>query len=51
MIGGTTSYDTDATSLRALLEEWQSGATNAVRVSHIRNGGGLNGFSPNTATR
>lgn len=43
MIGGTTSYDTDFTALRALLEEWHSGDNRSTRISDIENGGGKNG--------
>ena len=41
--GGATSYDNNLTALHALQAEWSSGASNATRISDIRNGGGLNG--------
>jgi len=44
-VGGTTSYDENLTALKALRAEWNSAASNAVRISHIRGttSGGLNG--------
>jgi hypothetical protein len=50
LIGGTAVYDdlsTDAhkTALAAILREWRSGQALAIRVAHLRAGGGLNGNS------
>src|SRR5207249_9161495 len=43
LIGGTTSYDADVSALVNIIAEWTSANTNAVRIDHLRNGGGLNG--------
>ncbi len=44
LIAGTTVYDTNADALQAILAEWaRTDLGYAVRVSHLRNGGGLNG--------
>ena len=45
LIGGSTTYDFDFDALHALQAEW--GRTDlgfAARVSHLKNGGGLNGL-------
>jgi uncharacterized delta-60 repeat protein len=45
LIGGTTAYDADAAALESLRAEWASSGSIAVRIDHVRNGGGLNGTS------
>ena len=52
LIAGYTDYDSSTLAndlaLESILAEWQSAATYATRISHLKNGGGLNG--PNTLT-
>jgi hypothetical protein len=43
LIGGTTDYDANDTALRAILAEWASRRSFAVRIDNLRNGGGSNG--------
>jgi Ca2+-binding RTX toxin-like protein len=43
VLGGTTNYDANDAALLSVLAEWQSGNSYAVRISHLKNGGGLNG--------
>jgi hypothetical protein len=43
VIGGTTSYSSNDLALMSILAEWQSGNSYAVRLSHLKLGGGLNG--------
>jgi hypothetical protein len=43
LIGGTTAYDANTTALMSILAEWQSSNSYATRISHLKNGGGLNG--------
>ena len=43
LIAGNTSYDADVAALSSIIAEWSSASTNAVRIAHLRNGGGLNG--------
>jgi hypothetical protein len=42
VIGSNTNFDSNLPALSSILAEWQSSNTFAVRVSHLRNGGGLN---------
>jgi Ca2+-binding RTX toxin-like protein len=42
VIAGSTIYDSDIPALTALLDEWTSADSNSTRISHIRNGTGLN---------
>ena len=51
LIGGYTVYDSNTTALLALLQEWtRTDVEFAIRINHLRNGGGLNGSQLNTAT-
>lgn len=51
LIGGYTRYyDSDATSLGALRDEWTSDQDYGLRVAHLRSGGGLNGTTVLNAT-
>jgi uncharacterized delta-60 repeat protein len=43
IIGGSTAYDTNIPALQSLIAEWSAPTLFSVRVSNIRNGGGLNG--------
>jgi hypothetical protein len=47
LIAGYTNYDLSSTAnylaLESILAEWQSANSYATRISHIKNGGGLNG--------
>ena len=44
LIGGTTAYDNNSAALESLSAEWRrDDITNAERITHLRNGGGLNG--------
>jgi hypothetical protein len=44
LIGGTTSFDNNATALAAVLAEWsRTDADYATRIAHLTTGGGLNG--------
>lgn len=43
LIAGTTAYDANQTALAAIMAEWTSGNSYAIRVSNLRNGSGLNG--------
>jgi len=44
LIGGTTAYDANETALLAVLREWsRNDLSDADRVAHLQNGGGLNG--------
>jgi Ca2+-binding RTX toxin-like protein len=49
LIDGTTSYDKNLAALLSFLAEWQSANDYQTRVSHLRNGGGLNGSNKLTA--
>ncbi|MBA2708671.1 MAG: PKD domain-containing protein [Gemmatimonadaceae bacterium] len=40
IVAGTTSYDSNAIALNAIMAEWTSGRTYAERVSNVRNGTG-----------
>jgi hypothetical protein len=44
-IAGKTSFDSNVVALTRLLAEWQSANSYAVRIAHLKNGGGLNGTS------
>jgi Ca2+-binding RTX toxin-like protein len=44
LIGGTTDHDSNSAALLALLAEWSSADSFAVRVANLTNGGGLNGL-------
>ena len=52
LVSGPTAYDDNPVALRALINEWsRTDATYAVRVDHLRNGGGANGaYRLNTST-
>jgi hypothetical protein len=47
LIAGSTNFDSSSLAndlaLDSILAEWQSGNSYATRISHIKNGGGLNG--------
>jgi hypothetical protein len=43
LIGCSTAYDANNSVLMSFLAEWQSANSYAVRVAHLRQGGGLNG--------
>ena len=43
LIGGTTSHDASDVALMAIMSEWTSGHSYALRVYNLQNGGGLNG--------
>jgi hypothetical protein len=43
VISSYTAYDANLSALSSILAEWQSSNTFDQRVSHLRNGGGLNG--------
>jgi Ca2+-binding RTX toxin-like protein len=47
LIGGFTDFDSSSVAhdlaLESILAEWQSSNSYATRISHIKNGGGLNG--------
>src|SRR5262249_42311453 len=43
LIAGFTVHDANAEALRAVLAEWTSASSYAVRVGHLPQGGGLNG--------
>lgn len=43
LIGGNSSLSTNVASLAAIRNEWTSGNSYALRVSHLLTGGGLNG--------
>jgi uncharacterized delta-60 repeat protein len=43
IIAGTTDHDADLGALIAIQDEWISKAHVNTRISHLRNGGGLNG--------
>jgi streptogramin lyase/Ca2+-binding RTX toxin-like protein len=43
LIAGSTSHDEDDAALQAILDEWTSGNSYAIRVDNIRNGTGANG--------
>ena len=44
VIGGSTTLDNNNDALDSILKEWQSASDSyAVRISYIKNGGGLNG--------
>jgi Ca2+-binding RTX toxin-like protein len=43
VIGASTLYDANAAALTALLAEWKSSQNYDDRLSHLQNGGGLNG--------
>jgi PhoPQ-activated pathogenicity-related protein len=45
IISGYTDYDANFAALQSILAEWQSANSYATRISHIKNGGGLNGSS------
>jgi hypothetical protein len=49
LIGDATTFDTMSTAnenaLMSILAEWQSANSYALRISHLKNGGGLNGTS------
>jgi len=54
LIGGTTSFDTNMTTLMAIRDEWVQAIPYEARVDHLRNGGGLNGtirLAPSTVTQ
>jgi hypothetical protein len=44
-IAGSTGFDSNIAALTGILAEWQSANTYSVRISHLKNGGGLNGTS------
>jgi Ca2+-binding RTX toxin-like protein len=52
LIGNRTSYDTNASALKAIIDEWELlSVDHMVRMSHIRNGVGANGaYKLNTNT-
>ena len=50
LIGGTTSYDDNAEALAAILAEWISARSYAVRVANIRSGATTGGFAQNSGT-
>jgi len=51
LVANSTTYDNDEVALMAILLEWGSANTYAVRVNHIRSGGGANGgFTLNSVT-
>ncbi|MDB5386132.1 MAG: cya 3, partial [Planctomycetaceae bacterium] len=43
LVGGTTSHDGNLTELQAIQQEWITDADFQTRISHLENGGGLNG--------
>ena len=43
VIGGSTGFDRNAAALASILAEWQSANPYALRINHLRLGGGLNG--------
>src|SRR5262249_55242427 len=43
LIAGRAAYDSNRVALQAILAEWTTTNTYAVRVDHLKNGTGLNG--------
>ena len=42
-IGGATAYDANVAALDAILNEWASSSTYAIRINNLLIGGGLSG--------
>lgn len=50
LIGGTTSHSGNSASLAAIMAEWTSANTYAIRIANLLNGGGANGSTALNAT-
>jgi len=50
LIGGTSSFSSDVTALNAIMAEWTSAKSSAMRVANLFNGGGANGTTKLNST-